>query len=623
MPSINILDSATVSKIAAGEVVERPLSVVKELVENSIDAGSTEISINIEEGGHRLIRISDNGSGMSREDASICLKRHTTSKLSKIEDLEKVISLGFRGEALHSIGSVARLSVVTSDGFSDNGWKVRMEGGEEFPVEPAARVRGTTVEVENLFFNVPARRKFLKSPKSEITVINSLVTGFIIGRPDIGFELFNNGKQVLKTKPGEDHLSRIGYIMGGNIARELAHLTGAGRNIGLNAWFSLPDMTFPNRKYQLFFVNGRLVRDKNLTVAVDAAYRGMTPAGRYGLAILFLDVPASSVDANVHPTKTEVRFENTHEIHSLIYRTLRGRFAQSEPGADGPLLSLVSQVKTSDKFQDSVDDSAGALKARPFQREVDFQMAPVVSAPFGEGKRERREEDIEDSPDFMPDNAFMPAPDKKVSRNEADGVDENPAVPAVSGGPAELKILGQFYNTFIMAQMDGAPVFIDQHVASERIIYNQLKRKSIVRGAQLQLISQPVEVPVDVHSVLSENLEKVRQIGLEIEPFGERAFVIRSVTHNAAPFDPASLLISVAEEIKSAPKRAPDDLLLDRLLTVASCKMAVKAGQELTHEEMKHITEQLMKEEYNRTCPHGRPIFYSISQDLLNSWFKR
>lgn len=621
MQSINILDASTVSKIAAGEVVERPLSVVKELVENSIDAGSSEISICIEDGGHRLIRVSDDGCGMSSEDAAICLKRHTTSKLRKIEDLEKVISLGFRGEALHSIGSVARLSVVTSDGESDNGWKVRMEGGDEFPVEPAARVRGTTVEVENLFFNVPARRKFLKSPKSEITVINSLITSFIIGRPDIGFELMNNGKQVLRTKPGEDHISRIEYIMGGNISRELVHMTGGARNIGLNAWFSLPDMTFPNRKYQFFFVNGRLVKDKNLTVAVDAAYRGMTPAGRYGLAILFLDVPASAVDANVHPTKTEVRFENTHEIHSLIYRTLRGRFVQSEPGADGPVLSLVSQVATSDKFRQSIDDSTPA-PPRPVQREVDFQQTPVVSAPFAK-REEAGNDDIDDSPDFMPDNAFMPPPEKSKGRREDESDDENPEIPSVSAGGAEVKILGQFYNTFIMAQMDGAPVFIDQHVASERIIYNQLKKKSINRHAQLQLISQPVEVPVDAHEILTENLEKVRLIGLEIEPFGERAFIIRSVTHNAAPFDPVSLLVSVADEIKSAPKRAPDDLLLDRLLTVASCKMAVKAGQELTHEEMKHIAEQLMKQEYNRTCPHGRPIFYSISQELLNSWFKR
>lgn len=621
MSSINILDSATVSKIAAGEVVERPLSVVKELVENSIDAGSTEISIHIEEGGHRLIRVSDNGCGMSRDDAALCIKRHTTSKLSCIEDLEKIISLGFRGEALHSVGSVARLSVVTNDGKQDNGWKVRMEGGVEFPVEPVGRVRGTTVEVENLFFNVPARRKFLKSPRSEITVISSLITSFIVAKPEIGFELINNGKQVLKTKPAEDHITRIEYIMGGTISRELVHMTGAARQIGLNAWFSLPDMTFPSRKYQLFFVNGRIVKDRNITVAVDAAYRGMTPGGRYGLAILFLDLAASSVDANVHPTKTEVRFENTHEIHSLIYRTLRGRFVQSEPGAEGPVLSLVSQISTSGKFKEGMDAAgATAFNRTPVQKEVNFQHETVVKAPFGNKAVEH--EEIDSSPEFRRDDAFMTPPDKKTVVVDDKDSGEDPDLD-VDGAPAEFNILGQFYNTFIMAQMDGSPVFIDQHVASERIIYNQLKKKSISRHSQLQLISQPVEVPVDVYEILSENIDKVQMIGIDIEPFGDRAFVIRSVTHNASPFDPLALLISIAEEIKSAPLRAPDDLLLDKLLTVASCKMAVKAGQELSNEEMKQIVEQLMKQEYNRTCPHGRPIFYSISQDLLNSWFKR
>ena len=614
MPSINLLDQGTVSKIAAGEVVERPLSVVKELVENCLDARATEISIHLEEGGHDLIRVSDNGCGMSRQDAEICLKSHSTSKLGCAEDLENVLTLGFRGEALNSIGAVARLTLTTSDGSGDVGWTVRMEGGVEFPAEPAARVRGTTVEVENLFFNVPARRKFLKSPRSEITSVNSLITNFLLGHPRVGFDLVHGGKTVMKVPPGQDHADRIEFVMGKNISDEVVHVTGSLMRIGLNAYFTLPDLTFPNRKYQVFFVNGRAVRDRNITVAVDAAYRGLVGGGRYGMAVLFIDMPAGMVDVNVHPTKSEVRFENPHEIHSLVYKTIHGRFVrQEDEGAPG-VFRLVTTPQPA-AVSGSAKDSEILLRRPPLQTEVDFKPETPVNGPQSGGTP------VSDGPELDDDAPFgdrtSPAPPPKPDRGVYEDL-ENEKLSA-----SRFSILGQFFDTFIMAQVDGAPVFVDQHVACERIIYNQLKRKSLERHSQMLLISQPVEVPRDVYDVLAENLEKVKKAGLEIEPFGDRAFVIRSVVHNAGPFDPSELLLSVAEELRSARFKAPEDVLLDRLLTVAACKMSVKAGQKLTHEEMHDLVERLLKQEYNRTCPHGRPIFHSITRETLNSWFKR
>jgi len=616
MPSINVLDDSTISKIAAGEVVERPLSVVKELVENSIDAGSTEISIAVEEGGHRLIRVSDNGKGMGEKDAGLCVRSHTTSKLSTVDDLHRVLTLGFRGEALHSIGAVSRLTVTTSDGAGEVGWRVRMEGGRQHDVEPAPRVRGTTVEVEGLFNNVPARRKFQKSPRSEISAINTLVTKYTVGYPSIGFELTHNGRSMINVRPGDDMAGRIEYMMGKNITRELQHMTASMKNIGVDAWFSLPDLTFTNRKYQLFYVNKRSVKDRSMTVAVDTAYKGLIPAGRFGLAVIFLDISSDLVDVNVHPTKTEVRFSNSHDIHSIIYRTLRGRFVSPEEGDGGTKFSLLTQQTTarSSEPEGMMDMIGGRKKTPGVQREVDFgnEQPQRVDTPAAVARSD---------PSLEKDEPFSEPEHRTGKENEGATGGVEPGESRVSA--SRFTVLGQFFETFIMVQMDNSPVFIDQHVAGERIIYNQLRRRTLETHSQLLLLSEPVEVPRDVFETLSENVETAKKIGLEIEPFGDRAFVIRSVVHNSGPFDPVELLTAVAREIESASKGAPEDALLDRLLTVTACRMAVKAGQELTIEEMNALVEQLLREEYNRTCPHGRPIFYSITHEMLNSWFKR
>lgn len=641
MPGINVLDPKTISKIAAGEVVERPLSVVKELIENAIDAGSTEISIELEEGGHRLVRISDNGCGMSREDAELCVRSHTTSKLARVGDLDNIITMGFRGEALHSIGAVSHLTVTTYDGRDDVGWKIRVEGGDEKEPEPTPRVRGTTVEVENLFYNVPARRKFLKSPRSEITQVNNLMTRFLAAHPQVGFRLDHNGKNSINVRPCSDRMERIEYIMGGNIAREVVRMTSSLKNIGLDACFTLPDMTFPNRKYQLFYVNGRAVKDRSMTVAVDTAYKGLIANGRYPMAALFLDVPSDMVDVNVHPTKSEVRFARQHDIHSLIYRTLRGKFVEPAEGAGRFTLVQGRNAGGAPGQEGGDEEPAGMMdlwpqkkkqhdlfnRQPPAQKEARFpppEGGPAAPAPPAD--------DIDSDPALDPGQPFAErnegGGDTAAPHETADAPDA-PAATSETGAagqeefPRSIQVLGQFYDTFIMAEVDGTPVFIDQHVASERIIYNSLKRRSLQRHSQLMLISEPVEVPRNVHETLSANLEKIKRIGVEIEEFGDRAFVIRSVVHNAGPFDPVELLVGLAGEISALPGKAPDDILLDKLIVTASCKMAVKAGQRLENSEMEQLVTQLMNEEYNRTCPHGRPIFHTISLENLKSWFKR
>jgi len=607
MPEIRALDALTISKIAAGEVIERPASVVKELVENSLDAKSGYIRIDIEDGGRKLIRVSDDGIGMSRDDAALCLKSYTTSKLISTDDLDRIITFGFRGEALHSIGAVARLTVTTSDGADGDGWRVRMEGAVELPPVPAARKRGTTVEVENLFFNVPARRKFLKSPRSEIQSVDTFIASMIVAHPDVAFHLTHNGADVFKAPAGQDVMDRIRYIFGKDIAGRVVRSTATDGRLGLDAFFTLPDTTFPNRKYHIFFVNRRLIKDRHISIAVDNAYKGLIPGGRFGMAILFLDISAAEIDANVHPAKSEVRFAAPHDVHSIIYRTLRGRFSDA---GDTTVFSLSPQAAPKDP------------PAPP-------GMMPVLKKPQPPPVQ------IELPSSKQPQSAVVPD-QQQAPAAEAAGREHVPtAPPAYDRGTANkakaepssvrgsYKVIAQFFKTYILIELNGAPVFIDQHVASERVMYNELKRKAVRRPEQLQLISEPVEVPRDVFNTLSENIERVRAAGLEIEPFGDRAFIIRAAAHNTGPLDPASLLIAIAHEITAAPYKTPENILTDKLLTVAACKMAVKAGQELDPDEMRTLVDCYMKEEFNRTCPHGRPIIHEVSRENLNAWFKR
>lgn len=568
---IRRLSEETVSRIAAGEVIERPLSVVKELMENSIDAGATEIAVELDEAGNKLIRLSDNGCGMSADDARLSIHRHTTSKISGIDDLSSLGTLGFRGEALYSIAAVSRMTITTCRPGDEVGFRLVVEGGTVVADEPAARNPGTTIEAENLFFNLPARQKFLKSPRSEIQAITQFFLNFALSFPGVRFRLANNGIDAHNLEPVSAPIERVRAITGREIAARLQESACTLKRMSLNAIFSPPDFTFPNRRLQIFFVNGRLVRDRRLSIAVDTAYKGMAPGGRYPLSVLFLEVPPEELDANVHPAKTEVRFEKPHEVHSLVYRTIRSRFVAPErEDEDAPRLALVAQPVQSAR---SAAQSAQAAPLNQRELTLDAQAPPEAS-------------------------------DARASSRK-------------------VEVIGQFHDTFILAHVDGTPFFIDQHIASERIIYNRLKSSCASPPSQLLLLSEPVETPHYVYAILMDNIDRIKSVGIEIEPFGERAFVIRSVVHNTGHTDSVALLSALANELSTAPFKAPENVLLDRLLTTASCKMAVQGGKKLTREEMQSLVEEYIEQDARRTCPHGRPIMFELTREAMNAWFKR
>jgi len=641
MPVIKALDSITIAKIAAGEVVERPVSAVKELIENAIDAGSTDIAIDLEDGGQRLIRVSDNGCGMAPEDVRMCTHSHTTSKLGDISDLDTLHTLGFRGEALHSISAVSRMTVTSCARGHDMGHTLRVAGGRVEADEPASRTPGATIEIADLFYNVPARLKFMKSSRSEIQAMTQLVQRFMIARPEIAFRLTNNGSEALAAPAAESRMERLQHLMGKDLARYICQAGGALKNTELTAYFCMPDLSFSNRKYQIFYVNGHLVRDRTITLAADLAYKGLISKGRFALAILFLEMPPAEVDVNVHPAKTEVRFLRQHDVHSLIFRTLRGAFMQRQQEVEDrqpqPFTIVVDNEKPAPPAQDLDNDPTPGTDPEHVYVPVFMPVPqktrhePVHSPKQGVPLPGRpAPQQTTDKPETPHDLELSPRDtdlDRELDRQSELALKPMDASPDIEGNAtlraARYEVLGQFYNTYIMATLDGTPAFIDQHVAAERVIYNRLKTAGRARAAQMALLADPVEVPRDAYEILVENLDLIRKSGLEVEPFGDRAFVVRSTVHNARGFDPVELLVSLANDLATAPYAAEPEDLLDRLLITSACKMAVKAGRAMSREEMHLLIGDWLRTGYNRTCPHGRPIAHTLGERELAAWFKR
>lgn len=645
MPVIQALDPVTIAKIAAGEVVERPASAAKELIENAIDAGGTDIAIDLEDGGCRRIRVSDNGCGMTPEDVRLCVGSHTTSKLRDIAGLDALHTLGFRGEALHSIAAVSRLTVTACAPGQPVGHMVRVEGGRITADEPAARVQGATIDVADLFYNTPARLKFMKSSRSEIQAMTQLVHKFMIAHPDIAFRLTNNGAEILAAPAAQSRMDRLRHLMGTDLARYIHQAGGALKNAELTALFCMPDLSFSNRKYQIFYVNGHVVRDRTMTLAVDLAYKGLISRGRFALAILFLEMPPRDVDVNVHPAKTEVRFLRPHDVHSLIYRTLRGAFMrhQEKNSLEYEPFSIVVDNEKNPPPPPETDNAPD----QDFEPGVDAEHVYVPV--FMPGREKTRHAPVTDPKQGVPEpgDSEPPSPpahghsraefelqtrdmelDRELDRQAELALQPATGADAEDGrahslAAARFEILGQFYSTYILAALDGRPVFIDQHVAAERVIYNRLKASGRARVSQMALLADPVEVPRDAYDILADNLELIRKSGLEVEPFGDRAFVIRSTVHNARGFDPVELLVSLANDLSTAPYAAEPEDLLDRLLVTSACKMAVKAGRTMTREEMQLLISEWLETPHNRTCPHGRPIAHELNERELAAWFKR
>lgn len=589
---IRILPPQVASKIAAGEVVERPASVVKELIENAIDAGATDIRIEIKNGGRRLIRISDNGCGIPEDEAALAFARHATSKISSEEDLSHIQTLGFRGEALASIAAVSQVTMLTCVKGADAGVLLRLEGGELVQKEKRASPPGTIVTVENLFYNTPARLKFLRSEATESSHIIKLVSAYAMAYPELRFTLIDNARLALQTSGNGklyDVLVKVFSlettqlmleIQAEDMVRNHDPLKQQKGGIDVYGYAGSPNLHRATRDYQLFFVNRRWIQDRSLSYAVEEAYRTILPTGRYPVVILGLTMPPADVDVNVHPTKREVRFRDPRSVFSAVQRAVRHTVLQQAP---------VAQMTTH--------------PAAVLPHEWERQRPPPLNLTGAEAGLTRAQMALE------------------VQRT----ADVKPAM--ISSAPMlerlpMLRVLGQVRQTYIIAEGPDGLYLIDQHAAHERVLFEQLQAEyaSMTTSAQTLLQPLPIELPPPQRSLLNAMLESLATFGFDITPFGGDTYLVRAIP---ATLNPADVPGVIAELLDAASEGRDATLSAEHLLMIIACHGAVRAGQTLTLDEARELVRQLEKTTAPYTCPHGRPTVIHLSSAQLERSFSR
>ncbi len=579
MKKIHLLPDDVAQKIAAGEVIERPVSVVKELVENSLDAGATEVRVELVDGGKRLIKVQDDGSGMGREDAALCFRRHSTSKLATEEDLGRIATLGFRGEALASIAAVSRLTLRTQDGAEDRGTMIEREGERLIAVTDIAFPRGTSVEVRDLFFNLPARQKFLRSGPSELGPVAKYVAQAALAAPGVRFTLVHGAREVIACSPVMTLRERVFQIFGKKMVdglMDVAAKEGDGRIEGLA---SQPLGGRPDKTVQHFFVNGRPVKDRILMAALSQAYTGFLERGRSPEAFLFVSLPYADVDVNVHPAKAEVRFKDTQLVFRLVLRAVAEGAAR---------VHTIKEVLPSagDKGQAGRIAEEGAAWTLPG---LGFAPAVVVAA----GGAETR------------------------SGGGADRTAASPDARAAKG-PA---VLGQYENMYIVAAGEDGLLVIDQHNAHERVLfekYREIDREKIWPRKTL-LIPPILELSPSAVVGLETNAALFEDLGFRVEPMGGRSYALKEYPDIFKSEQAVEIFLGLLEEAGS--KTAEDRR--ERMLATMACKTAIKAGEPLNREKMGYLVEELFRTAQPALCPHGRPVVVRVEKSVIDKGLGR
>ncbi len=600
--NIQILSDQVASQIAAGEVVERPASVVKELIENAIDAGASTINIDIRNGGRQLIQVADDGSGIQPQEIETAFLRHATSKLTSVDDLQAIRSLGFRGEALASIAAVSHLTVVSRAGDQSVGTRLILEGGYKSGRETVGAPQGTVIAVTNIFYNVPARLNFLKSVATEKRVMDEYVTRYAIAYPTIRFRLTHDNRITFQSSGNGSLIDVLAAVYGPDMAGQLLSL-GTGENaldsiaenqiseVSVSGFVTPPTLHWSNRGRITLFVNGRWIRNNQLTYAVIQAYHTLLPAGRYPMAVLFLAVPAESVDVNVHPTKTEIRFKKANKAFSTVQRAVRQAVMAESP---------VRQATHFSSFQAS--GWSGSLDQPAFSRREE----PLPQAAL----------DL----DWTIDERGTVDGDTQASQN---------ALAKLGGERLPImRVVGQVGASYIITEGPEGLYLIDQHAAHERVLYEKFMAAWEAANGQETMAAQGLVNGTVVHlspsqsSILSDQLEFLTSIGFEVESFGPSAYMIRSVPAMLTGIDPSKALIDVVEDLERGD--TPLEKTIEDRIILRVCKSAaVKAGQTLDRQEMEAMIRQLENCRNPHTCPHGRPTLIHLSVSQLAKEFGR
>ncbi len=612
MGKINLLDVEISNKIAAGEVVERPASVVKELVENSIDAGATRITVEIKNGGNTYIKVSDNGSGMEKDDATVAFLRHATSKVSTAEDLNAIYTLGFRGEALSSIGAVAMVDLYTKRAEDETGTHTICEGGEIISSEDAGIPNGTTFIVKNLFYNVPARMKFLKKDATEASYISDIMTRFILAHPEIAFTLISNNKTVLSSQGDENLQNCIYAVYGKDYASAMLVVNFKSENVSVEGLTGKGSTARPNRNYQSFFVNGRYVKSPLIMRAVEEAYKNQVMVGKFPVSVLNIVINPQMIDINVHPTKLEVKFSDENEIYRAVYNAVKEALYRI---ADIPQISR--EVKKEKPFQTFERDTVSVVKeqieikpqieVKPQPKVETKKEIPKVSEPqFFERTFEKKEE---------PPKVYKPIIE------EVKKIEEKPEIKEEKN--IEFKLVGQVFDTYIIIEQDDKMMIIDQHAAHERLNYEQLLKDIEKSSVYSQSMAIPViaNVTTTEMATFNENKDFIISLGFEAEKFDENSVIIRAVPSSQTD-DVENLFIEIISQLDENKREVISDKR-QRLLYTIACKAAIKANHKLDAREQSELVKNVLELENINTCPHGRPIIISMSQKEIEKEFKR
>lgn len=633
MNKIQVLDQITIDKIAAGEVIERPASIVKELVENSIDAGATAVTAEIKEGGISYIRIADNGSGIEKSQVPSAFLRHSTSKIRTAEDLTHIASLGFRGEALSSIAAVSQVELITKTEAETFGTVYRISGGKEESMEDTGARDGTTFLVRQLFYNTPARRKFLKTPMTEAGHVSDLMTRLALSHPEISFQFINNGQSKLHTSGNGNLKDVIYHVYGREIAANLLEVDHEEKGIHITGYLGAPLISRGNRNFETYFINGRYIKNQVVYKAIEDAYKDFSMQHKYPFVVLHIAIDGTAVDVNVHPAKMELRFSNQQEVYNAVFaavdQTLHKKELIPDVKLEEPAKIPEKPVPGGVSFKTSVPAPAklaAEAKEPPRERDLDYFMEEMKKRVRSYHEQNSAAEVKEQGEIFKP-------------KRQMDRIREAAAYAAKEPRQMELfegnllkgenrpdyQLVGQVFDTYWIVQQEDRMYIIDQHAAHERVLYEKTLQSMKTREFTSQMISPPIilNLTMQESDLLKKYMDRFTRIGFEFEEFGQESYAVRAVPGNLFHIAKKELLLEMLDSLSDEITRNHSSDLIDEKIASMSCKAAVKGNMRLTAQEADALIGELLTLENPYHCPHGRPTIIAMSKRELEKKFKR
>ncbi len=622
MNKINVLDNKTINKIAAGEVVERPASIVKELIENSIDAKATAVTVEIKNGGISLIRITDNGTGIPKGEIKTAFIRHATSKIKDETDLSNILSLGFRGEALASIAAVSQVEVITKEYSEITGMRIQINGGVVEEETEVGCPEGTTMIIKNIFFNTPARRKFLKTEQTEASYIDEIVTKIALGHPEIAFKFINNGKVIFSTSGNNDLQKVIFNVYGRDISKKLIEIKYNDNNINIEGYIAKPEINRATRMYENFFVNGRYIKSNFLESILEESYKSYMMQKRFPFCVLKLSILPEDVDSNVHPAKTEVRFKEEglvrEAVSKVIINTLHNQTFIVDIKLDKPNEEKIIYDKS--MLREAFEVENRKLVDQEI-RESGSQDVREKFSPISEGAVTLVTGGVDPIPKYTQPNF---TDDTNYAITEMVKESENKEYMREKEMFKNYKIIGQVFNTYWILEQAGIMYIIDQHAAHEKVLFEKLMKEFENGTTMSQQLLQPlvVEVSMKEKEVIENNIDIIKKLGFDIEEFGQGSYAIREVPFIFDKPGDSKFFLDIIDEMLETKIKNMYNSKYDEIATM-SCKAAVKANDKMDFEESRRMIEDLMKLDNPFNCPHGRPIIISMDKYEIEKKFKR